>query len=98
MDKIVHCPKCGCNAVNHLAAASTPTAQVYSCAFCRTVFEREEHRDADREPVAIFQRTACPHCQSQNTVVTQTMTGTPKIRYHLCRTCELTFKSRELPT
>lgn len=97
MDDLIHCPSCGCNACNHLAAASTATVQVYSCEFCRTIFEREIHRDPDRSPVAIFQRTACPFCHSQDTVVTQTMTGTPKIRYHKCRTCDLTFKSREIP-
>lgn len=96
MDNI-HCPSCGCNAVNHLVAASTESVQVFSCDYCRTVFEKEIHRDPDREPIAIFQKTACVHCGSTDTIVTQTMSCVPKIRYHLCRTCELTFKSREIP-
>lgn len=88
------CPRCNCNGVDLIG--SDAAVNIYQCGFCRTRFEDSIHEDLDREPMAIFSKTICPHCNGSKTKVTHRAGGPQNIRYHLCNDCQLTFKSREV--
>lgn len=91
------CPHCGCNDIEEITAVGAwglPGRRV-SCNFCGEFSTLSE--DAEAIPETIFQRLRCPHCQSAENEVTATRrrSGEPTLRYHRCRDCSGTFKSRE---
>ena len=71
------CPDCGCRDVRDIDGR-------HQCRHCGRLF-------TNRLTTATYQRTVCPHCNSQNTIVTATLRP---IRYHCCRDCLKTFKSK----
>jgi hypothetical protein len=93
------CPKCGCFDVTRLPDehwhVSTITCRCNHC-YTKFDFRMDGHAPDGPEPVAIFVRTACPHCRSDNTIVTRGPVGTEKHRRHDCRECGMKFTSRQL--
>lgn len=101
------CPHCGCQQGDtlsestetryerqgaQLVPSSQRTVQRRRCAHCGRVFLARLTVDESESDIVEFPQLRCPHCRSTSTVVTSTR---GLLRYHKCRGCRLTFRSRE---
>lgn len=98
----VDCPQCGCFDTRRVVRRDLFGEQYdhHCCNHCQHKFELPNSDMTQREPMAVYQQTICPHCNSSNTVITQgprdSRNGLRNVRRHRCRGCDQPFSSYEI--
>ena len=104
---MLECKKCGCRDVEKLSGESLKIgpakipAPPYRCRHCHfSFFSTEPFNGKPIQPLAIYLRTPCPVCGSNDTI--QQPSG-PKpnaagvlVRRHRCNKCKVNFRSQDV--